>query len=74
MRQALINANPDLASANPKYVMQITGDNAEGKLELDNFINPRKAYPVTRQAVHTLLQLLWLQLDPSTVARLGQVC
>lgn len=46
MRQALINANPDLASQNPKYVMQITGDNAEGKLELDNFINPRKPYPV----------------------------
>lgn len=46
MRQALINANPDLASQNPKYVMQITGDNEEGKLELDNFINPRKPYPV----------------------------
>jgi type I restriction enzyme, R subunit len=46
MRQALINANADLASRNPKYVMQITGDNAEGKLELDNFINPRKPYPV----------------------------
>lgn len=46
MRQALINANADLASQNPKYVMQITGDNEEGKLELDNFINPRKAYPV----------------------------
>ena len=46
MRQALINANPDLSSQNPKYVMQITGDNEEGKLELDNFINPRKAYPV----------------------------
>lgn len=28
----------------------------------------------TRQAVHTLLLLLWLQLDPSTVAQLGQVC
>ncbi len=46
MRQALINANPDLSSQNPKYVMQITGDNEEGKLELDNFINPRKPYPV----------------------------
>ena len=46
MRQALINANPDLASQNPKYVMRITGDNEEGKLELDNFINPRKPYPV----------------------------
>ena len=28
----------------------------------------------TRQAVHTMLLLLWLQLDPSTVARLSQVC
>jgi len=46
MRQALINANADLASQNPKYVMQITGDNDEGKLELDNFINPRKPFPV----------------------------
>ncbi len=46
MRQALLNANADLASKNPKYAMQITGDNEEGKLELDNFINPRKAYPV----------------------------
>jgi type I restriction enzyme R subunit len=29
MRQALVNANADLAAENPKYVMQITGDNAE---------------------------------------------
>lgn len=28
----------------------------------------------TRQAVHTVLLLLWLQFDPGTVARLGQVC
>jgi type I restriction enzyme R subunit len=46
MRQALINANADLAAKNPKYVMQITGDNQEGKLELDNFIDPEKPYPV----------------------------
>ncbi|MBK1681543.1 EcoAI/FtnUII family type I restriction enzme subunit R [Rhodocyclus tenuis] len=46
MRHALINANADLARENPKYVMQITGDNEEGKLELDNFINPRRPYPV----------------------------
>lgn len=46
MRQALINANPDLATQHPKYCMQITGDNEEGKLELDNFINPKKALPV----------------------------
>jgi len=46
MRQALINANADLAAKNPKYVVQITGDNEEGKKELDNFIDPEKPYPV----------------------------
>ena len=30
MRQAMVNANPDLAAANSKYVMRITGDNDEG--------------------------------------------
>ncbi|RZF24011.1 DEAD/DEAH box helicase [Paraburkholderia sp. UYCP14C] len=62
MRQALINANPDLASANPKYVMQITGDNVEGKLELDNFINPRKAYPV----IATTSRLMTTGVDAKT--------
>lgn len=62
MRQALINANPDLASANPKYVMQITGDNLEGKLELDNFINPRKAYPV----IATTSRLMTTGVDAKT--------
>ncbi|WP_454725403.1 MULTISPECIES: hypothetical protein [Cupriavidus] len=28
----------------------------------------------TRQAVHTLLLLIWLQLDPDTVAQLSQIC
>ncbi|MCX5823600.1 MAG: DEAD/DEAH box helicase family protein [Deltaproteobacteria bacterium] len=46
MRQALVNANPDLAAANNKYVMRITGDNEEGKAQLDNFINPEKTFPV----------------------------
>jgi type I restriction enzyme R subunit len=46
MRQALVNANPDLAAANAKYVMRITGDNDEGKAQLDNFIDPESAYPV----------------------------
>jgi hypothetical protein len=40
MRQALVNAQPDLAAENRKYVMRITGDNDEGKAELDNFIDP----------------------------------
>ena len=46
MRQAMVNANPDLAAANSKYVMRITGDNDEGQAQLDNFIDPEKTYPV----------------------------
>ncbi len=46
MRQALVNANADLSAANPRYVMRITGDNDEGKRQLDNFIDPESAYPV----------------------------
>ncbi|WP_299089777.1 EcoAI/FtnUII family type I restriction enzme subunit R [uncultured Metabacillus sp.] len=46
MRQALVNENADLVSSNPKYVMRITGDNEEGKAELDNFIDPASTYPV----------------------------
>lgn len=46
MRAALANANADLIKQNSKYVMQITGDNEEGKRELDNFINPSEKYPV----------------------------
>jgi type I restriction enzyme R subunit len=46
MRQALVNANPDLAAANARYVMRITGDDDEGKAQLDNFIDPESTYPV----------------------------
>ncbi|HWB02774.1 MAG TPA: DEAD/DEAH box helicase family protein [Verrucomicrobiales bacterium] len=46
MRQAMVNANPDLAGANSKYVMRITGDSDEGKAQLDNFIDPESTYPV----------------------------
>ena len=38
MRQALINENSDLVAQNPKYIMRITGDNQEGKNQLENFI------------------------------------
>jgi type I restriction enzyme R subunit len=44
--QALSNANADLCATQPRYVVQITGDNPEGKCELDNFIDPEKTYPV----------------------------
>ena len=46
MRSEIAIENSDLVSINHKYVMQITGDNEEGKLELDNFINPEEKYPV----------------------------
>jgi type I restriction enzyme R subunit len=46
MRRELANANADLVAQNNKYVMQITGDNEEGKRHLDDFINPNEKYPV----------------------------
>ena len=46
MRQALSNANADICQTQPQYVVQITGDNTEGKRALDYFIDPEKTYPV----------------------------
>lgn len=46
MRQAMVNENADLVAKSSKYIMRITGDNDEGKAELDNFIDPRATYPV----------------------------
>lgn len=46
MRQALISENKDLWTENHKYIMRITGDNAEGKKQLDNFIDEDSRYPV----------------------------
>ncbi len=62
MRKALINCNADMVSANAKYVMQITGDNAEGKAELDNFIDPASPYPV----IVTTSKLLSTGVDAQT--------
>ena len=46
MRQALIVENKDLWTENYKYIMRITGDNAEGKTQLDKFIDEDSTYPV----------------------------
>lgn len=62
MRAALVNANSDLMTQNPKYVMQITGDNDEGKRELDNFINPEERYPV----IATTSKLMTTGVDAQT--------
>jgi len=61
-RQALVNENPDLVSQNNKYVMRITGDSPEGKMELDNFILPESRYPV----VVTTSKLLSTGVDAQT--------
>ncbi|TAH10657.1 MAG: DEAD/DEAH box helicase [Curvibacter sp.] len=62
MRQALSNANQDICKDNPKYVVQITGDNPEGKKELDNFIDPEKPYPV----IATTSKLMSTGVDAQT--------
>ncbi len=62
MRQALSNANADICQTHPKYVVQITGDNAEGKRELDNFIDPEKTYPV----IATTSRLMSTGVDAQT--------
>lgn len=46
MRQALINENKDLYKENDKYIMRITGDNEEGKSQLEYFIDEDSPYPV----------------------------
>ena len=62
MRQALVNENPDQVAANRKYVMKITGDDAEGKAELDNFIDPESPYPV----IATTSELMSTGVDAKT--------
>jgi type I restriction enzyme, R subunit len=62
MRQALVNANADLAAANKRYVMRITGDNDEGKAQLDNFIDPESTFPV----IATTSQLMSTGVDAQT--------
>jgi len=62
MRQALVNENNDLAAQNPRYVVRITGDNEEGKAELDNFIFPESTYPV----IATTSKLMSTGVDAQT--------
>jgi len=62
MRKVLANANADLVSTNSKYVMQITGDNEEGKRHLDAFISPSELYPV----IATTSKLMTTGVDAQT--------
>lgn len=62
MRQALSIENPDLVLENHKYIMRITGDDDEGKREVDNFINPEERYPV----IATTSKLMTTGIDAQT--------
>lgn len=62
MRQALVNLNPKRVAENRKYVMRVTGDENEGKAELDNFIDPESRYPV----IATTSKLMTTGVDAQT--------
>lgn len=62
MRQALVNENSDLVAIDSKYVMRITGDNEEGKAQLENFIDPNCKYPV----ITTTSKLMTTGVDAKT--------
>ena len=62
MRKALVNLNPDKVKESEKYIMRITGDEKEGKSQLDNFINPEERYPV----IATTSKLLSTGVDAQT--------
>lgn len=62
MTMNLSNENPELVKLDSRYVMTITGDNKEGKAQLDNFISPREKYPV----IATTSKLLTTGVDAKT--------
>ncbi len=62
MRRALANLNKDKVLVDSRYVMQITGDDPQGKKELDNFIDPESRYPV----IATTSKLLTTGVDAQT--------
>ncbi len=62
MRQALINENPDMVQQNQRYVMRITGDDADGVAQVGNFIDPEAKYPV----IVTTSRLLSTGVDAQT--------
>lgn len=64
VRQALVNVpeNQPLVSDNHKYVMRITGDEKEGKAQLDNFIDPKQSHPV----IATTSKLMTTGVDAQT--------
>ena len=62
MRQALVNENQDLVDQSARYVMRITGNDAEGTAQIGNFIDPESKYPV----IVTTSRLLSTGVDAQT--------
>ncbi len=62
MRQALVNANPDLAAANDEYVVRITGDSVDAPANLYDFTDVDSRYPV----IATTSQLMSTGVDAQT--------
>ncbi|HGJ8082323.1 TPA: DEAD/DEAH box helicase family protein [Streptococcus pneumoniae] len=62
MRAALVKENLDLVQEDYRYVMQVTGDNAEGKAQLDNFMDVNSNFP----AIVTTSKLLTTGVNAKT--------
>ncbi len=63
MRMALINENAELVAKHPHYVVKITGDDAVGKRELDNFTDVEERFPV----IATTSKMLTTGIDTKMV-------
>ena len=63
MRQELGNLNADLKAQDDRYVMRITGDDNEGKKQLEYFIDEDSKYPV----IATTSKLMTTGVDCKTV-------
>ncbi len=62
MRSLLTTLNSDICQKEPRYVMRITGEDKEGKRQLDNFIDVDQPYPT----VVTTSELLATGVDCKT--------
>ncbi|MBO0612703.1 MAG: hypothetical protein RL122_2113 [Pseudomonadota bacterium] len=62
MKLALENLNGDKVAEDERYIMQITGDNAEGKAQLSYFIDSGSPYPV----IATTSELMSTGVDAKT--------
>lgn len=62
MRNLLVQLNPDECKKDSRYVMRITSDDAAGRKQLDNFIDPDEPYPT----IVTTSELLETGVDCKT--------